>query len=166
MISDITIRRALNRIALLKFFPSGNSEGLAAVGEMFVELYSTDAEVERAVSNLLHDSYMAEWPGAGAFFDVLKRAVYPHGMCKYDGRWIPSPANGPKYDIVGPDGECHWHDGRFEVYPRKPWRKAGTLAGDGEGGMQDIHPDATEGTTGTLRELPGRSHETQQHNER
>ena len=123
MISDATMRRALNRLALLKFFPSGNAEAVAFLAGMIRELYTQDADVDKAVSNILHDRDQAEWPGAGAFFDVLKRAVYPYGLWKRDGRWIPSPENGPKFDIVGPDGSRHWVKGSFRPYPEKPWAK-------------------------------------------
>jgi len=157
MISETTIRRALNRIALLKFFPSGNSEALAAVAEMFTELYRTDSEVERAVSKLLHDPDMAEWPGAGVLFDFLKRAVYPRGMCKRDGRWAPSPANGPNYDIVGPDGSRYWVGGVFYPYPTTPWRgdDKGEMASGSEPGIPDAHPDAAGRTTGPQCETAG-----------
>lgn len=88
MISDSTLARALRRIALMKFFPSNNSDALAAIGEMFQELYDADAEVETAVTNLLRNPDLAEWPGGGLFFEHLKEAVYPNGLVHRDGKWV------------------------------------------------------------------------------
>jgi hypothetical protein len=124
MISEAAMRRALNRLALLKFFPSGNAEAVAFVAGMIRELYTEDADVDKAVSNILHDPNWSEWPGAGAFFDVLKRAIYPHGMWKRDGKWVPSPENAIEFDIVGPDGARHWVNGIYYPYPEKPWDKS------------------------------------------
>jgi hypothetical protein len=121
VISDSAIRRALKRIALLKFFPSGNAEALATVAEMLGELYSSDGDVERAVSNLLHDAEMAEWPGPGVFFEQLKCVVYPRGMWRVGGRWVPHPANGREFDIIHPDGSRHWVNGAYYQSPMKPW---------------------------------------------
>ena len=104
MISDATMRRALGRIALLKYFPAGNAEALTAVAEMIAELYTEDAHVEQAISKLLHDPDMAEWPGAGAFFEWLMRAIHPRGMMQLDGRWVPRPLRSP--DGIDPD--CEW----------------------------------------------------------
>lgn len=126
MISRDCLRRAVSRMALLKYFPTGNQEAVAAVAEMFADLFTTDEEVSKAVSSITHDPEMAEWPGAGAFFGVLQRAVYPRGMWKVGGRWVPSPDNGPKYDIVHPDGSRHWHNGGFlndAAQPRRRERK-------------------------------------------
>lgn len=121
MISDAVLRRALGRVSLMRFFPSSNPDAVAAVGELFAELYASDAEVEQAVSNILRDPDSAEWPGAGAFFELLKRAVYEGGMLLADGRWLPHPRNGPEYDRIGPDGARHWHDGVYWEHPRKAW---------------------------------------------
>ncbi len=104
MISDATMRRALGRIALLKYFPVGNAEALTAVAEMISELYSEDAHVEQAISKLLHDPEMAEWPGAAAFFQWLKRAIHPRGMIRLDGRWVPKP----EVSLNGTDPDCAW----------------------------------------------------------
>lgn len=89
MISETVLRRALGRMALLKYFPFGNPDAVAEVAEMFAELCSTDAEVEHVVKKLLRDPDMAEWPGAGRFFEWLKFALHDGGMVKRDGRWVP-----------------------------------------------------------------------------
>ena len=107
-ISDSTMRRAVQRICGLKYFPATNNAVVSDVVSMIGELYSTDSEVEQAISNILHDPAMAEWPGSGAFFAWLNRAVYTEGMWKRDGRWIPSPANGREFDIIAADGSRHW----------------------------------------------------------
>jgi hypothetical protein len=103
MISDATMRRALGCIALLKYFPAGNAEALTAVAEMISELYTEDAHVEGAISKLLHDPDMAEWPGAGVFFEWLKCAIHPRGMMQLDGRWVPRPERSP--DGIDPNAE-------------------------------------------------------------
>lgn len=120
MISESVLRRALGRIALLKYFPAGNSEAIAAVAEMFGEVCQSDAQVDHAVTGLLRDVEMSEWPGASVFFAWLRREVWREGMIHTREGWKPHPRNGPKFDIVRPDGSRHWIDGQYNDDPQKP----------------------------------------------
>jgi hypothetical protein len=61
MISGTTLRRALNRIALLKYFPATNVDALAVTGEIVQELCQTDADVNELTQRLLATN--DEWPG-------------------------------------------------------------------------------------------------------
>ena len=112
------------------------------LAEMLSELFSSDAEAEKATSNLLRNPNMAEWPGAGAFFEALKHAIYERGMCKHNGRWVPSPENGPQFDIVEPDGSRHWVDGAYFVYPQTPWRD--DIEPDGDQEELDLYSELRE----------------------
>lgn len=132
------LRRALSRLALLRFFPQNNPEALAAVAELLSEMCADGAALARAVDSILRE--YSDWPGPSEFQRMVSYALYPCGMWRRGGKWIPSPENGPEYDIVEPNGARHWHDGVFYIHPRKPW--------EGDGGAQ-----GNSGDTPDVREI-------------
>jgi hypothetical protein len=151
MISEACLKRALGRVALLRFFPQNNPEALAAVAELLSEMCADGAALARAVDSILREC--SDWPGPSEFQRTVAYALYPCGMWRRGDKWIPSPENGPEYDIVEPNGARHWHDGVFYTHPRKP--REGDRGAQGGAGTFDHQREFTERATVTPRALAG-----------
>ena len=118
MIMNETMRRALERLSLLRFFPANSQEALLWVAETLRAMCRDDADIQRVVESVLGSE--SEWPGPGDFQRKVAQALWPFGMWKRNGKWVPAPENGPQHDIVGADGSRYWVKGAFYRYPVKP----------------------------------------------
>ena len=75
MISDPVLKSAMGRIALLRFFPAGNDDALAALAEILQELCADDTQLARAMVAVSKEH--VEWPGLGAFQETIREALRP-----------------------------------------------------------------------------------------
>jgi hypothetical protein len=77
MISEACLKRALGRVALLRFFPQNNPEALAAVAELLSEMCADGAALARAV-----DYDIVEPNGARHWHDGV---FYAHPRKPWEG---------------------------------------------------------------------------------
>lgn len=69
MLTKTAVSRAVNSLALLKFFPSGNADAVRAIISTLRELFDSEETLELAMSSLL--SEVDEWTGPAAFRKAL-----------------------------------------------------------------------------------------------
>jgi hypothetical protein len=73
MISAKLLQRAIDRIASLRYFPTGNPEAKTIAGEILRELCADDDELSRAIA--LIPRILSEWEGPAELWAKLSQAL-------------------------------------------------------------------------------------------
>lgn len=74
MISPNLLQRAIERVASLRYFPTGNPEAKTMVGEILHELCDDDADIDRAIG-IIPRIVPSEWEGPAELRAKLQAAL-------------------------------------------------------------------------------------------